>query len=120
VPTTAQDRVRRGPLAALLILLGLLLTAGTASAASDDLRAPAARLGSSRNGSSTALLPPGARDPLDELAGAGGDPSLLACTPGIVTEPLPARPGSEAESGLPGSLPRSPTASYQARAPPAC
>ena len=119
MPTTAQDRVSRGPLAALLILLSLFLSAGTA-AASDDIRAPAARLGSSRHGASTALLPPGTRDPLDdELPGAGADPSLLPPAPGIVTERLWARPLAGARPRERGPAPRPPSASYRARAPPA-
>lgn len=119
MPTTAQDRVSRGPLAALLILLSLLLAAGTA-AASDDLRAPAARLGSSRHNMATGLLPPGARNPSDdEMSGAGADPSLLSSGPGIVTERLWARPLAEAPSQERGSVPRTPSSSYRARAPPA-
>jgi hypothetical protein len=120
VPSTAQDRDRRGPLAALLILLSLFLAAETAAAASYDVRPPAARLGSSRPGPSAALLPPGTRNSLDdEIAGAGGDPSLLPPAPGIVTERLWARPLAEAPSETQGAVERPPSASYRARAPPA-
>jgi hypothetical protein len=120
VRTTAQDRASRGPLAALLILLSLLLSAGTAAAAGGDVRGPAARLGSSRHGASTALLPPGARNPLDdEISGSDGDPSLLPPGPAVVTERLWARPLAKAPSLEPGSVPVPPSASYRARAPPA-
>jgi hypothetical protein len=120
VPTRAQDRVSRGPLAALLVLLSLFLSAGTAAAAGDDIRAPAARLGSSRHGTATALLPPGTRNPLDdETSDAGGDPPLLPSGPGIVTERLWARPAAEAPSVTAAEIPRPPNASYRARAPPA-
>jgi hypothetical protein len=119
VPTTAQDQVRTGPLAALLILLSLFLAAGS-GAAGDDLRAPAARLGAGRHVSSTALLPAGARNPSDdEMSGTGADPSLLPPPPGIVTERLSARPAAEPAAAEPGSIRRAPSASYRARAPPA-
>ncbi len=119
MPNPAQDRIRRGPFAALLILLGLVLGSANA-AASYDLRGPASRLGSSRQGTAPALLPAGTRGSVaDEASGAGTGPSLLPSTPGIVTERLSARPRAEtpwrAESAVPGS----PTAAYRARAPPA-
>jgi hypothetical protein len=120
VPTTAQDRDRRGPFAALLILLSLLLGAGTAAATGYDVQPPAARLGSTRHGATTALLPPGTRNPLDdEASGPGADPSLLPSTPGIVTERLWARPRAEAPSEEWAEVPQLPSASYRPRAPPA-
>jgi hypothetical protein len=120
VPSTAQDRDRRGPFAALLILLSLLLASGPAAAAVDDVRAPAARLGSSRQAAATALLPPGTRNPFDdEISGPGDDPGLLPSRPGIVTERLWARPPAEAPSHEWGAVPQPPGASYRARAPPA-
>ncbi|MEA3065936.1 MAG: hypothetical protein QOJ27_2388 [Sphingomonadales bacterium] len=119
MPTTAQDRDRRGPLAALLILLSLFLAAGTAAAGS-DVRGPAARFGSNRHNASTALLPPGARNLADdEMSGAGDDPSPVPSAPGIVTERLWERPLAEVASPERGSVPRPPSASYRARAPPA-
>jgi hypothetical protein len=119
VPTSAQDRVRRGPLAALLLLLGLFLAVGS-GAAGDELRAPAARLGSARHSGSAALLPSGLRNPSDdELSGTGADPSFLPSPPGIVTERLAARPGAEPGSQASGAVPRPPGAAYRARAPPA-
>jgi hypothetical protein len=119
VPTTAQDRVRRGPLAALLILLSLVLTSGTAAAGYDSGGA-ASRLGSSRQGTTTALLPPGTRNPLDDEAPGGGPgPLLLPSEPGIVTETLPATPRSAAGSNARPSIAQPATPSYRARAPPA-
>jgi hypothetical protein len=116
----AQDRVGRGPLAALLILLGLFLSSGNAAAANSDLRAPSARLGSSRHGPSAALVLPGARDSLDdEASGAGDDPSLAPPAPAVVTERLWARPDAGFPSTLRRESPRPATASYRARAPPA-
>lgn len=120
MPTSAQDRVRRGPFAALLILLSLLLGSANAAAAGSDIQAPASRLGSSRQGNATALLPPGARNPLDdETSGGGTGPTLLPSTPGIVTERLAARPLAEAPPRAPAAVPGPPSAAYRARAPPA-
>jgi hypothetical protein len=119
VPMTAQDRVRRGPLAALLILLGLFLTSG-ATFAGYDLRAPASRLGPSRQGASAALLPPATRNPLDdEASGAGADPALAASEPAIVTERLRARPVAEVPPLARSAVPQPGSAPYRARAPPA-
>jgi hypothetical protein len=119
VPTTAQDRVPRGPLAALLILLSLFLGSATAAAGA-DLRGPATRLGSSRPGSATALLPTAARNSLgDETSGAAAGPSVLPSAPGLVTERLWTRPRAEFPSGAWIAVPKPAGASYRARAPPA-
>jgi hypothetical protein len=120
VPNPAQDRIGRGPFAALLILLSLLLGSANAAAAHGDIQAPASRLGPSRQGSAAALLPSGTRNPLDdEMTGGGGGPCLLPSAPGIVTERLPARPRSEAAPGVRTPAPRPAGACYRARAPPA-
>ena len=119
MPSPAQDRDRRGPLAALLILLSLFLTSGTA-AAGYDVQDPASRLGSGRQGTATALLPPGIRNPLDDETSNGeSGPTLLPSGPGIVTERLWARPLAGAPSLAFGEVPRPSSASYRARAPPA-
>ena len=120
MPTTAQDRTTRGPVAALLILLSLLL-GSAASASPSDLRGPAARLGASRGGPSAALLPAGTRNPLDDEAPG---PELGSALPpptvsGPVTETLWTLPraGFDSAQDVP---PRSLAgASYRARAPPA-
>ena len=120
MPTPAQDRARRGPFAALLILLSLLLGSANAAAAGGDIRAPASRLGSSRQGSATALLPAGTRDPLDDEASGGAPgPSLLPDRPRIVTERLAARPSAEAPSPSQNILAEPAGSPYRARAPPA-
>lgn len=119
MPKTAQDRVSRGPLAALLILLSLLLSSGSATAGI-DIRSPAARPGSSRHSPATAVLASGTRNALDdETPGAGAGPSLLPSAPGIVTERLWERPRAEAASGAWAAVPRPASAAYRARAPPA-
>lgn len=120
MPTRAQDRVGRGPLAALLVLLSLFLASGTSVSASDDLRAPASRLGSSRPGAAAALLPSGTRNPLDdEISGGGAGPTLLPSEPGIVTERLWARPRAEAPSAASAVVRPAAGGPYRARAPPA-
>lgn len=116
MPSTAQDRSHRGPLAALLILLSLFLTSGTAAAGNDPR--PSARPGSSRNGAATALLPASVRtSPDDEAPGAG--PSVLPAAPAIATERLQPRRSAGFGSISRTAIPRGAGASYRARAPPA-
>ena len=120
MPTTAQDRTTRGPVAALLILLSLLLGSAT-SASAADLQGPATRLGSTRGGPSTALLPAGTRNPLDDEA-PGPDVGSAFPPPADfapVTERLWTRPGAQFTSGEAAPLTLRPGASYRARAPPA-
>lgn len=119
MPTRAQDRTGRGPFAALLILLSLFLGSATAAAGA-DLNGSAPRLGSSRQGPSAALLPAGARNPLDdEKRDSGAGPSIIPTIPGLVTERPWTRPGAEYPSGGQAAAPRPATASYRSRAPPA-
>ena len=119
MPTTAQDRVRRGPFGALLILLSLFLSSGGA-AASSDLHESLARLAPSRHGAATALLPSGTRNPLDDEAlGTGGGSAVPASAPGLVTELLWTRPLADRPSGGRIALPPPTNASNRARAPPA-
>ncbi|HEX8449198.1 MAG TPA: hypothetical protein VF652_06365 [Allosphingosinicella sp.] len=120
MPTTAQDRTTRGPIAALLILLSLVL-GSAASASAADLQGPAARLGASRGGPSTALLPAGTRNPLDDEAPG---PELGSALPppavsGPVAEALWTRPGAGFATAKDSPPRRLAGASYRARAPPA-
>jgi hypothetical protein len=120
VPTTAQDRVSRGPFGALLILLSLLLSTGTAAAGGNDFHGPVPRLGSSRSSAATAVLPPGTRNPLDDEALGTGDGSAVPPSfSGLVTELLWARPLADAPSPDRAGLPGPASAPYRARAPPA-
>lgn len=116
----AHVGVRRVPLRALLILLGLFLTSGAAaSAAGSELREPLARLGPTRQGATTALLPSGDRNSLDdEAVGTGGSSSLPPSAPGVITRLLAARPLAEAPLGRFARLPQPARAAYRARAPP--
>ena len=118
MPKTAQDRVSRGPFAALLILLSLFL--GSATAAGADLRGPSTRLGSGRHNPAAALLPSATRSSLeDEDRASGTGPSLLPSIPGIVTEGLRAPPRAGFPPDARAAAPRPASASYRARAPPA-
>ena len=120
MPMTAQVRVRRVPIRALLILLGLFLSSGTAASASSELREPLARLGPSRQGPATALLPSGNRDSLeDEALGTGGSSSLPPGGLGVVTRLLWARPLADAPLVRFALLQQATNAAYRARAPPA-
>ncbi|MFL6844297.1 MAG: hypothetical protein ACJ8ER_05390 [Allosphingosinicella sp.] len=120
MPTTAQDRVRTGPIAALLTLLSLFLAAGTVSAANTSLQPPAARLATGRHGpAAPALLPANRNASDDEASGGGSDPSLLPPGTAIVVERLWARPAAGASPAERSTLPRPPGSSYRARAPPA-
>ena len=120
MPTPAQDRLKRGPLAALLILLSLMLGSASAAAGGGALNGPAARPGSARHGAATALLPSGTRNALDdEAAGEGPGSALPPAAPEIVTKALWARPAGEAASAAWSAIPRPAAASYRARAPPA-
>jgi len=116
---TAQDRVRRVPLGALLFLLSLFLGSAAASGAS-DLREPLARLASGRQGTATALLQSGNRNSSDDEAlGTGDGASVPPSGPGVVTRLLWTRPLAEPSSGRRFAPARPTYASYRARAPPA-
>jgi hypothetical protein len=120
VPKAAQDRIRRGPFGALLILLSLFLGSATATAGAADFRGSAARLGSARPSLAPVLLPPGTRNLLDDEArGSGHGPSVPPSVPGIVTERLRSRPSAELPSRAWAAALRPASASYRARAPPA-
>lgn len=113
-------RVRRGPLAALLIFLSLFLGSGTAAAGGAEIRGTAARLSPSRAGAPSAVILPGARTQLDdEAAGAEGGSPLPPRPPAIVTKSLWARPPHSPGGGSPSLLPQAAKAAYRARAPPA-
>ena len=95
MPTPAQDRIVRGPFGALLILLGLMLSSGTAAAAGFDLR-QATRLGAGRSAAAVALTASGVRDPAgDEALDRAGGASLPPSGPALVTRSLWERPAAE-------------------------
>ena len=120
MPATVHDRVRRGPFGALLILLSLLLGAGTAAAAGSDSHFSLARLGQSRHGAAATILPFGTRNPLDDEApGTDGGSALPSTGPGVVTQFLWTRPLGDAPSADRAPLPQPAAAAYRARAPPA-
>lgn len=118
MPAPAQDRVKRGPLAALLLLLSLVL-GPAAAAAGGDLRGAAPRLGTGRHTVVTALAPSNPRNPLDDEAVGDGDPFALPPVPRIVTEPHSSRPVAGFAGQPTAAAPRPATPAYRARAPPA-
>ena len=81
MPRPAQDRSQTGPLAALLILLGLLLGSGNAVAAGNGIGAPAARSSLGRQTPTNAILQSAARGTL-------GDEDGHAVRAGIESAPL--------------------------------
>ena len=119
MPKPAQDRYQRGPIAALLILLGLFLGSGPAAATGAGIAQPAARMAAGRPGQA-ALLHASARSLLDDEAPDGRDrPLLRPARPDIVTLFLSARPHSGLAEAA--DLVRPPPGDflYRARAPPA-
>ena len=119
MPKPAQDRIVRGPFGALLILLGLMLSSGTAAAAGFDLRQSAPRLGSSRSAAAVALLASGVRDPSGEEAPDSAGGAAAPSGPSLVARSLWERPPAEprrADDAAPADPAKFP---YRARAPPA-
>ncbi|HEX8626234.1 MAG TPA: hypothetical protein VF782_14330 [Allosphingosinicella sp.] len=114
-----QDRIGKGPFGALLILLGLLLSSGTAAAAGLDLRQSAPRLGSSRSAAAVALLPSGVRNPAEDDAPQAGGGAAPPSGPGVVTRHLWERPAAGLGSRNEAPRPEPSDRSYRARAPPA-
>ena len=114
----AGDKDRRAPLAALLVLFGLLLGTGSVTNAQAGLRSPGARL--VQSGKVPAHVLPGSRAILsDEEARPDAQPVAPPAGPAIV-------PARSSPAALPQAAKRSffnphpaPTARYRARAPPA-
>ena len=119
MPKPAQDKMTRGPFAALLILFSLLLSSGTAAAASGN-PSSAARLSAGRQGATAAILQSSVRFTDEEAADGEGDwPPLLPHRPDVLTVRLWLVPAAGASAASTAHLPRTATASYRARAPPA-
>ena len=120
MPRPAQDRSQTGPLAALLILLGLLLGSGNAVAAGNGIGAPAARSSLGRQTPTNAILQSAARGTLgDEASAGGGDSADPPVRPALVTRLLWAR-NQAAPTAAAAPARRQPAGRhYRARAPPA-
>ncbi|PSJ40599.1 hypothetical protein [Allosphingosinicella deserti] len=114
MPKGARDSVRKGPLAALLVLFGLFASAGAIAGGTPTARETAARPGAARPGAAAATLCT-ADDGLPDEAGSA---FLSPPRPRIVVTPLSARPAAQA-APAPVAAPRQRAASpYRARAPP--
>jgi len=119
VPDRAQEGVRRGPFAALLLLLGLVLSSGPFAGGVQSIRDPGPRLGSARFGAPTSALRFTGQRVVSDDAAATDAPTVLPPAPRIVVEPLTARPLPPVAAESPSELSPVATASYRARAPPA-
>ena len=120
MPKTAQDRMQRGPIAALLILFGLFLGSGPATANVAGVAAPAARTVVGRQGLAAALSHPASRSTLhDESSDGAGGPPVLAARPDVVTQALSIGQSDRTPAALPVLLPQPGARFYRARAPPA-
>ena len=120
MPKPAQDRMQRGPLAALLILFGLFLGSGTANATLAGIAAPAARAAPGRQGSAPDLVPSAARAATGKaMASGAGGPPLPAAGPEVVTQALWTGQRAAPTSALPVPRPQPGARFYRARAPPA-
>jgi hypothetical protein len=118
VPNEAHDRLRRGPFAALLILLGLILSSGTVTAGASMPRASAARQSSDRAGAAVLITRSEERS---AFPGDAPEPNSFAppASPGIVTSTLWARPTAPAALRAGPAFRQPAHRSYRARAPPA-
>ena len=112
-----EDRDRRAPLAALLILVGLLLGAGSVTNAQASLRDPGARLAQSSKAAAHVL--PGGRAILSaEDARPEPQPFLPPSLPAIVSD-LSAAAALQQRAAPSLTPDNAPPAGYRARAPPA-
>ena len=120
MPRSVYEGDRRGPFAALLILIGLLFSSGSLAAPGGSLRDAGARAGSVRAGTAApSLRSADAATPADD-AGRSATPSFLRPPPPhIVFELLAARPRQQGEIRALALAAKAPVAPYQARAPPA-
>jgi hypothetical protein len=119
VPSWAQKRAQRGPLAALLILLGLLVSAAPFATA-NSVRDSVARLGTPRQGASSTFLRTSERLFVPNGT-AGEEVSFLLPPPEpqIVLVPGTDRPLPPFATAASCERPPAATSSYRARAPPA-
>jgi len=118
VPTKAQIRETRGPVAALLILVGLLFSAGAFSGA--GVRDASIRLGPARQGSATSLVRATDSAMLsDEATPEDGTSFVPPAEPRRVVERLALRPSNRVPADTPPTRATRGAASYRARAPPA-
>lgn len=115
-----RPSVRRGPLAALLLLLGVMLGPGGAGAAAPDVSGKGSRLGPDRHGAPVQLLRAAQRGASEEDEGERlTGPVALPGRTGVVTFSGTVRPPGTAAEAPVFEHPRPRTAAYRARAPPA-
>ena len=120
VPRMADQSVRRGPLAALLLLLSLLLGVAPATGAVQSLGDPLAGFDSAHLGAPPAKIRPADRDVIRAKA-PDADPISFDQPPEpcLVVERLPGRPLPRLALLASREVAQFAGAHYQARAPPA-
>ena len=120
VPRMAHESVRRGPFAALLVLLSLLLGVAPATGAVPSLRDPLSRLGSAHPGAPPTAIRPADRYVVSAVA-PDADPTSFGPPPEprVVVERLPGRPLPQVALLASQEVAQFAGAHYQARAPPA-
>jgi hypothetical protein len=118
VPKLAQDRIRRGPVAALLVLFGLFASSGAIAGAGPNIRDTLARPGAARPGAAASTVR--SYDPALAADETGQDPTswIPPVRPRLVLETLFAgRSRPFAAAPFPAPEQDAPS-SYRARAPP--
>ena len=120
VPRLAHESVRRGPFAALLVLLGLLLGLAPAAGAAQSFRSPLIRLGSVDAAAAPATIRSADRAVIGAKA-PDAHPTFLGPPPEprIVVERLAGRPLPQVAAPASQDSAQFVRALYQARAPPA-
>lgn len=111
--------MRRGPVAALLILLSLIAGSGSVAGAGSALRDPLTRLASARTAAGTGIVLARPRDGGSETTDPDAAPSLLPPGPCILVERLAPTPLRLVGTKATANLPTISAAPYRARAPPA-
>lgn len=118
MPKWAHDRSGRGPFAALLILLGLVLSSGAAAGSASVQPGSAVRQSPVRSNAAILVARPAERG---AVPGETPDPKSFAPprSPAVVKTILWARPTAETGFGAGPAIRQPAHRSYRARAPPA-
>jgi hypothetical protein len=118
VPNKAHDRFERGPFAALLILLGLVFSAGSLAGGASAQHGSTVRQSSVRSSAAVLTARPAERSLFSEEV-PDPNPLVPPSPPVVVTTALWARPSAGTPTGAVSAARRSAPLSYRARAPPA-
>lgn len=120
MPNRAHSGGDRGPFAALLILLGLLVSSGPIAGVAQSVRDATPRLGSLRPAGAATSLRSSDRVALANQTSVLADDSFTPPSPPTITRAdLTLRPAVSGTGKAFSDLPQRSASSYQARAPPA-